>query len=217
MAARGEGSPERPCTGRALPAAIRRLDALRGRKGQHCRPHGQRKPAAWQDCAVGLSTFPHPRASTAIQWLACGSAKLFTDPYTGHYVGWPRAGVIGASSHACPGPLRARGAYDQGTRQDPSHQGHSQAGPRPSRQRHARWQPYPRVGPDRLPGRGDWGPGHGGELLTGPSKPRTGTGCAGLALAPPPVGNCAASGRRGGLVGALAQQTLCGRVPAVLR
>jgi hypothetical protein len=39
----------------------------------------------------GLSTFPHPRASTAIQWLACGSAKLFTDPYTGRYVGWPRA------------------------------------------------------------------------------------------------------------------------------
>ena len=163
----------------------------------------------------GLSTFPHPRASTAIQWLACGSSRSFTDLYTGRYAGWPRrASVIGASSHACPGPLRARGAYDQRTRQDPPHQGHSHAGPRRSRQRHVRQRPHPRVGSDRLPGGGDSGPGGG--LLTGPPEPRTGTGCAGLALAPPSAGNCAASGSRGSLVCGLWRPTLPSRVPAVL-
>jgi hypothetical protein len=88
LAARGRLNADAPAG--ALPAAIGRLEALRGRKGQHAVPHGQRKAAAWQDCAVGLSTFPHTRASTAIQWSACGSSKLFTDPYTGRYVGWPR-------------------------------------------------------------------------------------------------------------------------------
>jgi hypothetical protein len=66
-------------------------------------PRGQWKAGAWQGCAVRLSTFPHPRSSTAIQWLTCASYKSFTDPYTGNHAARRRAGVIGASWHACPG------------------------------------------------------------------------------------------------------------------
>ena len=157
----------------------------------------------------------HARPQLYSDWPA-GHQKLFTDPYTGRYVVGP--GLIGASSHTLVlGPLQARGAYGQGTRQDPPYQGYPHAGTRRARQWHVRWQVHASVGPGRLPGGRDWRQGRGGGLPTGPSKPRTGTGCAGLALAPPTAGNCAASGRWGGLVGALAQQTLCGRVPAVLR
>jgi len=116
---------------------------------------------------------------------------------------------IHRSSH-CPAPsrrdrgklarlprdrLRARGTNGQGTRQDPPHQGHPQAGPR----RHARWQVPAHAGPDGPPCAGHWRQRQGNGLPAEPSKPRAGTGRAGLALAPPPAGNCAVSGRQGGL------------------
>jgi len=50
---------------------MRRLDALRSRKGQHRRPHGHRKAAAWQDCAVGYPLFhTHARPQLYSGWPA---------------------------------------------------------------------------------------------------------------------------------------------------
>jgi hypothetical protein len=158
-------------------------------------PGGQPKAGAWQGWPYGYPLFHTHRSSTGIQWLTCASGKSFTDPYTGRHADRRRAGVIAASWHACPDRLRARGVNGQGTRQDPPHQGHPQAGPR----RHARWQVPARAGPDGPPCTGHWRQGHGNGLPAEPSKPRAGTRCAGLALAPPQAGNCAVSGRQGGL------------------
>jgi len=58
---------------------------------------------------------------------------------------------------------------------------------------------HARAGPDQPPRGGGFGPGHQHGLCTGPPKPRTGTGRAGLALAPPPAGNCAALRTTGGV------------------
>ena len=56
---------------------------------------------------AGLSTFPQPRSSTAVYRLTSVLLRSPTGLSTGRYPGRPRAGVIGASSHASPGPPRA--------------------------------------------------------------------------------------------------------------
>ena len=181
----------------------RRSDALtrcETRRGSTVVPRGRRKPAAWQDGAVRLSTFPHPRASTAIQWLICAFIRIvhrsMHRPLRWLARGWRDRSKLSGWPWD---PLRARGAYDQGTRQYPPHQRHSHAGPRRGRQRHLRWQVHAHVGPDPPPGGGDWGQGQGRGLAIRPATPRTGTRCVGLALAPPPAGNCAAPGPKGWL------------------
>src|SRR2546430_4916553 len=68
----------------------------------------------------------------------------------------------------------------------------------------------PTLGRTGHPADGTGGQGQERGLATGPSTPRTGTGCAGLALAPAPAGNCAASGTGGGLVwGVCARSRRC--------
>jgi hypothetical protein len=79
-----------------------------GRHGRHHTvgstlvPRGQRTAAAWQDCAVRLSTFPHPRASTAIRRLVCTFIQIVHRSIHSslRWLAW--AGVIGASSQARP-------------------------------------------------------------------------------------------------------------------
>ena len=56
---------------------------------------------------AGLSTFPQPRSSTAVYRLTSVLLRSPAGLSTGRYPGRPRAGVIGASSHASPGPPRA--------------------------------------------------------------------------------------------------------------
>jgi hypothetical protein len=180
----------------------------RGQKRQHRRLCGQPKAAAWQDRAVRLSTFPHLRVSTAIQWSICAFIQMIHRSTHRSLLWLARAGVIGASSHAGPGICCERGAYDKGTRPDSRRQGHYHVGPRRGRQRHVRWHVYTHVAPDRSLGGENWGQGRG--LAIGPSKPRAGTGCVGLALAPPATGNCAASGTPSGTRGGLASG-MCAR------
>lgn len=169
---------------------------LASRCGSTAVPGGQPKAGAWPGCAVRLSTFPHP---PPVHSYTVVDLRVMQ--------------IVHRSIHRssrCPAPgrrdgsklarlprdrLRARGTNGQGTRQDPPHQGHPQAGPR----RHARWQVPAHAGPDGPLGAGHWRHGHGNGLRAGPSKPRAGTGRAGLALAPPPAGNCAVPGRQGGL------------------
>ena len=56
----------------------RRFDVLThceaGRAAPPSHDNGRLQPG--RTVPQGLSTFPHPRASTAIQWLACGSSKV---------------------------------------------------------------------------------------------------------------------------------------------
>jgi len=63
----------RPVPCRRRSGALTRCVTRRGSTGV---PRGRQTAAAWQDCAVRLSTFPHPRASTAVQWLICAFIQI---------------------------------------------------------------------------------------------------------------------------------------------
>jgi hypothetical protein len=148
---------------------------------QHRRPRGHRRLEPGRAVPYGYPLFHTHRPSTAIQWLTCASCKSAPGRRDGSKL-----------ARLPQDRLRARGTNGQGTRQDPPHQGHPQAGPR----RSVRWQVPAYAG---LPGAGHWRHGHRNGLPAESSKPGAGTGRAGLALAPPPAGNCAVSGRQGGL------------------
>jgi hypothetical protein len=55
----------------------------RRRKGVSVTPVSAGHLRVAQDCAVRLSTFPHPHASTAIQWVACAFPQCVHSPCTG--------------------------------------------------------------------------------------------------------------------------------------
>ena len=203
--ASGQGTP---ASGPAWPAAAARPPAARTRlpptAGRTARQEtaappsraGNRRGGAWQDCAVRLSTFPHSppvHSYTVVDLRVVQIVHRFIHRSSRR----PSPGRRDRSKLArlLRDRLRARGTYGQGTRQDSPYQGHPQAGPR----RHVRWQVPAHAGADRAPCTGHWRPGHGNGLPAEPSKPRAGTGCAGLAVAPPPAGHGAVSRRQGGL------------------
>jgi len=169
--------------------------------GRTAVPGGQRKAAA---CAGLCRAVIHFSTPTRAHSYTVADLRIHLNRpqiHTQVVTLAARAGVTGASSHAGPGTRCERGGPMARDSAGSPHQGHSHTAPRWGRQRHVRWQVHTHLGPDRPPGGGNWGQGRG--LATGPSKPRTGTGCVGLALAPPPAGNCAASGTQSGLESAI--------------